>query len=160
LLDLPFFLDPATFYEYCTAVFAHNARLAHAVAPGGIFETVAHPILDARSFPWAQAPFVFFHLREDEAACYADLELLVLEEAEARGLALERGGSFGFRGHRCEAIVLDDAARKGIFKIALGARSGPSVDGIVALLAEIAAFPSVEAAREALLSARFERRSA
>jgi hypothetical protein len=34
LLDIPFFLDPATFYEHCTAVFAHNARLARAVRTG------------------------------------------------------------------------------------------------------------------------------
>lgn len=150
LLDIPFFLDPATFYEYCTAVFEHNARLARAVAAGGLFETIAHPALDARGLPWGQAPFVFFHLRDDDPARYAELERLVVEEAAARGLALERGGSFGFRGHRCEAIVLADAPRSGLFKIALGARSGPSVDGIIRLLVEIAAHPSVATARAAL----------
>jgi len=150
LLDLPFFLDPAAFYEYCTAVFAHNARLALQVRPGGLFETVAHPSLDPRELPWAQAPFVFFHLRDDDPARYAELEALVIAAAAARGLAIERGGSFGFRGHRCEAVVLEGAARAGIFKVALGARSGPSVDGIIALLAEIARFPSLTAAREAL----------
>lgn len=157
LLDIPFFLDPATFYEHCTAVFAHNARLARAVPAGGVFEAIAHPALDPRNLPWAQAPFVFFHLRDDVAARYVELESLVIEEAEARGLALERGGSFGFRGHRCESIALDGAERNGIFKVALGARSGPSVDGLVALLVDIAAFPTIAAARDALLGARVSR---
>lgn len=150
LLDIPFFLDAATFHEYCTPVFAHNARLARAVPAGGLFETIAHPGLDPQGNPAAQAPFVFFHLREDEAVRYTDLERLVLDRASARGLALERGGSFGFRGHRCEAVHLDGAARNGVFKVALGARSGPSVDGIITLLADIAAFPTVAAARSAL----------
>jgi hypothetical protein len=152
-------LDPATFYEYCTAVFAHNARLARAVPAGGVFETVAHPALDARDMPWAQAPFVFFHLRDDEPVRYKELECLVVDAATARGLTLQRGGSFGFRSHRCEAIVLDNPARNGIFKVALGARSGPSVDGIIALLAEIGTFPTVASARDALLAARVEGRA-
>lgn len=160
LLDLPFFLDPATFYEYCSAVFDTNARLANAVRTGGCFELIAHPSLDVRGLPWAQAPFVFFHLRDDEPARYAELERLVVEEAAARGLAIERGGSFGFRGHRCEAIVLEGAARNGVFKVALGARGGPSLDGIIALMSEIAEHPTVGAARAALTMARTSRRSA
>lgn len=151
LLDIPFFLDAATFYDYCTAVFAHNASLATAVRAGGVFETVAHPAADSRGLPWAQAPFVFFHLRDDVAARYIELETLVVDAAHARGLALERGGSFGFRGHRCEAVLLEDEARNGVFKVALGARSGPSLQGIIALLAEIADFPNVAAARASLI---------
>jgi hypothetical protein len=147
LLDVPFFLDPAAFYDYCTAVFAHNARLARAIPAGGLFETVAHPALDARGMPWAQAPFVFFHLRDDRPAHYAELEELVASEAAARGLAFERGGSFGFRGHRFEAIALEGDVRNGIFKVALGARPGPSLEGIITLLGEIAAAPSIAAAR-------------
>jgi hypothetical protein len=150
LLDVPFFLDPAPFYDYCTAVFANNARLARAVPAGRLFTTVAHPSLDERRLPWAQAPFVFFHLREDETERYDALDRLVVDAAAARGLALERGGSFGFRGHRCEAIALADGPRNGVFKVALGARSGPSADGIVALLREIAAYPTVGAAADAL----------
>jgi hypothetical protein len=117
------------------------------VRAGGLFETVAHPALDPRGLPWAQTPFVFFHLRDDAPGRYVELERLVVAKAAARGLALERGGSFGFRGHRCEAIVLEGAARSGVFKVALGARSGPSVDGIIELLAEIAACPTIDAAR-------------
>jgi hypothetical protein len=154
LLDLPFFLDPATFYDYCSAVFGNNARLAQAVPAGGCFETIAHPSLDARELPWAQAPFVFFHLRDDDPARYADLERLLVDESAARGFAIERGGSFGFRGHRCEAIVLEGAARRGVFKIALGARSGPSLDGIIALVREIAAYPTVDAARSGFAAVR------
>jgi hypothetical protein len=160
LLDLPFFLDPATFYEYSSAVFANNARLAQAVRAGGCFETVAHPSLDARALPWAQAPFVFFHLRDDEPARYAELERLVVDEAAARGLAIERGGSFGFRGHRCEAITLDGGDRRGVFKVALGARSGPSLERIIALMSEIAIYPSVADARIGIPPAREQRHTA
>jgi hypothetical protein len=160
LLDLPFFLDPATFYEYSSAVFDHNARLARAVRSGACFATIAHPSLDARGLPWAQAPFVFFHLDDDDPVRYAELERLVIDEAAAQGLAIERGGSFGFRGHRCEPIVLEGATRRGVFKVALGARSGPSVDGIIALMSEIAQYPSVAAAREGLIAQRERRCSA
>jgi hypothetical protein len=93
---------------------------------------------------------VFFHLRDDDPERYAELERLVVDAAAARGLALERGGSFGFRSHRCEAIALDGAVRNGVFKVALGARAGPSLRGIIALMAEIATFPTVRAARAVL----------
>jgi hypothetical protein len=149
LLDVPFFLDPVVYHDYSAAVFAQNARLARAVPAGGLFERIAHPALDPRGLPWAQAPFVFFHLRDDTVARYQQLEALVATEAAARDLALERGGSFGFRGHRCEAVALDGSTRNGVFKVALGARLGPSANGIIELLAEIAAFPTVAAAREA-----------
>jgi hypothetical protein len=154
LLDLPFFLDPATFYDYSSAVFGHNARLARAVSAGGCFEHIAHPSHDPRDFPWAQAPFVFFHLRDDDPDRYADLEGLVIEECAARGLAIERGGSFGFRGHRCEAIVLQDAARSGVFKVALGVRPGPSLDGIIDVMREIGAHPTLADARAAFVTQR------
>ncbi len=93
---------------------------------------------------------MFFHLRDDDPERYAELERLVVDAAAARGLALERGGSFGFRSHRCEAIALDGAVRNGVFKVALGARAGPSLRGIIALMAEIATFPTVRAARAVL----------
>lgn len=153
LLDVPFFLDPLSLNEYTSALFGHNAALAKAVgavATGGLFETVAHPSLDQRRLPWAQGPFVFFHLRDDSMARYAELEDVVIGAARKRGLVLDRGGSFGFRGHRCEAIELENEARNGVFKIALGARSGPSLHGIIALMAELAAFQSVADARAAL----------
>jgi hypothetical protein len=149
LLDLPFFLDPATFYDYSSAVFAHNARLARAVSAGGCFERIAHPVQDPRGFPWAQAPFVFFHLRDDDPARYAELEALVIDACAAREVAIERGGSFGFRGHRCEAIVLEGSTRRGVFKVALGARSGPSLEGIIGVMSEIASHPTVADARAA-----------
>jgi hypothetical protein len=151
LLDVPFFLDPATFYEHSSAVFAHNARLARAIPTGGSVATVAHPCFDPRGLPWAQAPFVFVHLCDDTPEAHIALETLVLDLARRRGLALDRGGSFGFRGHRCEAIVLEGTARRAVFKLALGARAGPSLDGIIALMRDIATFPSVAAARAALL---------
>jgi hypothetical protein len=153
LLDVPFFLDPSALKDYTSAVFRHNATLAEAVAAvatDGLFESVAHPSLDPRPLVWAQAPFVFFHLRNDDAAQYAELEDVVIAAAQKRGLVLDRGGSFGFRGHRCEAIELENEARNGVFKIALGVRSGPSLHGIIALMTKVATFGSVADARAAL----------
>jgi hypothetical protein len=146
LLDVPFFLNPVVFRDYTGAVFRHNARLARAVPAGALFETVAHPSSDPRGLPWAQAPFVFFHLREDEPRAYVALEQLVLGEGARRDIVVEGGGSFGFRGHRCEAVVLERGPRRGVLKVALGAREGPSLERLIALLREIAAYPSVAAA--------------
>jgi hypothetical protein len=148
LLDVPFFLDPAAFYEYTDAVFAHNAELANALPHGGMFERVVHPALHPQAgLPWAVAPFVMCHLRDDTPANARGLEEIVEAEARRRGLAFSRGGSFGFRGHRFEAIELDRGRRKVLLKIALGARDGRSRSGITELLTEVGSLPDLHALR-------------
>jgi hypothetical protein len=62
LLDIPFFLDPATFYEHCTAVFAHNARLARAVRTG-----FPRPSLRVGR-TWRRAGHLRDHSRRDDPA--------------------------------------------------------------------------------------------
>jgi hypothetical protein len=148
LLDVPFFLDPAAFYEYTDAVFRHNAELAHALPEGGMFERVVHPRLSAQAdLPWAVAPFVMCHLRDDTAVAAHALEEIIEAETRRRGLAFARGGSFGFRGHRFEAIELAGGRRNVLFKIALGARDGTSRRGITELLTEIGEAPDLETLR-------------
>lgn len=147
LLDVPFFLDPASFYEYTAAVFDHNAALARALSAGGIFERIVHPVLHGGDMPWAVAPFVMCHVADDDPATARAIEAIVDAEARRRGLAFERGGSFGFRSHRFEAIELAGGRRRTLFKIALGARRGPSLAGITELLSEVAAARDVDALR-------------
>ncbi len=107
LLDVPFFLDATAFSDYTSAVFDHNEALARALPVGGIFERIAHPALRApMAMPWAVAPFVMCHLADDTPAAVHAVEAIVDAEARRRGLAFGRGGSFGFRGHRFEAIEL------------------------------------------------------
>lgn len=140
LLDVSFFLDAAAFYGYTDAVFAHNAGLADRVPEGGLFSRVVHPARSRRrgNVPWAVAPFVMLHLAQDTVEHARTFEAIVESEVRRRGIALERGGSFGFRSHRFEAIALENAERQAIVKIALGARRGPSLDAIGELLAEFA----------------------
>jgi hypothetical protein len=131
LLDVPFFLDPVTFYDYTSAVFTHNAALAQALSEGGVFARVAHPTRhQAAALPWSVAPFVMCHLRDDTAATARALETIVETEALRRGPAFVRGGSFGFRGHRFEAIELegDVATRflKSLSERAMGPRAPAS----------------------------------
>jgi hypothetical protein len=149
LLDVPFFLDPAAFYEYTAAVFEHNAALARALPEGGIFERIVHPARRAdASMPWAVAPFVMGHLADDRIETARAIEAIVDAEARRRGLAFARGGSFGFRSHRFEAIELAGGRRNALFKIALGARDGPSRAGITSLLREVATMPDLATLRE------------
>ena len=56
-----------------------------------------------------------------------------------------KGGSFGFRGHRYEAILPEAGEITPFLRVALGARKGWSRDGVVTLLEEIARAPSIEA---------------
>jgi hypothetical protein len=149
LLDAPFFLDPAQFAEYSQAVFRNNALLAHALAgESGLFARVVHPSLSAQSRqPWAQAPFVVFHLYEDTLATHGHLLAIVAHEARERDLCLHLGSSFGFRGHRFEVILPRLSDKRGLFKVAMGARPGPSRDGVIELFLELAALPDAAALR-------------
>lgn len=138
LLDVPFFLDPACFLDYTNAVFAHNLRLARSIRPGRTVRRAVHPALAAGGdLPWARTPFVMLELTENDRAFYEAFEARVEAAARERGIPLARGGSFGFRGHRFEAIALEGAQQAAIFKIALGARSGPAVDAIVNLFGDL-----------------------
>lgn len=148
-LEVPWFLDPEHFREHCRAVFVNNAVFAQCLQGiEGLFARIAHPCLGALSDkPWAQAPFTVLHLREDDLESYGLLLAVLTEESRRRGLSFHAGSSFGFRGHRYEAIIPRVADRRGLFKVAMGARKGPSRAGVVALLQEVAEIPDIVALR-------------
>ena len=59
------------------------------------------------------------------------------DEAKARGLLIERGGSFGFRGHRFE-VIEPETGEPSFLRVALGARDDHSCAGLIDLMAELA----------------------
>lgn len=145
-LDLPFVLDRAWTQRHADRVFAHNRRLAAALAPvDGIFRRVVHPALGVGSL--RDAPFVVCHLIEDTLENHGMLLAVIQQHARRRGLSLDCGSSFGFRSHRYESIVPQPQDGKGLFKVALGSRAGPSLIGTVALLTELAGYPEFAALR-------------
>ncbi len=172
-LDAPFALARSWTQEHARAVFLNNALAASVLARRtgtGLFARIAHPTLAApissggtasggtasgspnapgRRPPWAQGPFVVCHLAEDTLAHHGLLLAVVEHEARGRGLCLTRGSSFGFRGHRFETIIPRLSEQRGLFKIAMGSRGGPSRDGAIELFAELAAYPDFAALRAA-----------
>lgn len=149
-LEAPWFLDRKSFERHCRAVFVNNAMVS-ACLQGikGIFSRIVHPSLaDPQSpVPTVQAPFSVLHLREDSLDNHGFLLAVLAAEARRRGLCFDAGSSFGFRGHRYEVIIPRLADRKGLFKVAMGARGGPSRTGIVELMQELAACPDMQALR-------------
>ncbi len=142
LLDVPFFLDRKSMSEYAKAVFLNNAQLAQSIKiEGGIFSRISHPSLSWKAdLPWAHAPFVILHLAEDTLVNHSLLLSVVDYEARRRGLSLTPGGSFGFRNHRFEVILPRLSDKGGLFKVAMGARNGPSRNGVIELLNELAGY--------------------
>ncbi len=135
-LQAPWFLDREHARGYAEAVFENNAELAQRLsAVDGLFSQVSHPSLGADS--GAAAPFVLIQLEEDAPENYQKLERLIAGEAKARDLRFDKGGSFGFRGHRYEAILPQAGEITPFLRVALGARKGWSKDGIIELLCEI-----------------------
>jgi hypothetical protein len=152
LLQAPFFLDQARAAAYGRRVYDANARLALAtLSTGGLFARAAHPARLRATQPWAVAPFTVLHVREDTAANHRLLHQVLRHEAARRGLTLTEGSSFGFRGHRVETITptQPDGRWRGLFKVAMGARAGPSLDGTIELVEELSRVPSFAALRRA-----------
>jgi hypothetical protein len=143
-LQAPWFLDREQARSYAEAVFENNALLAQRLSEvDGLFSQVSHPSLGSDS--GAAAPFVLIQLEDDTPENYQKLEQVIAREAKARGLRFDKGGSFGFRGHRYEAILPQAGEITPFLRVALGARKGWSKDGIIALLCEIARAKSLDA---------------
>src|SRR5690349_6950537 len=121
-LELPLFLDPGATRRYEDAVFAHNRVLAHAARANPAFD-VSYPC-DTKP-----APFVIVNLRD--AAHYENLDERICDEARKRGLVFDKGGSFGFRGHRFETVRPELGPP--FLRVAMGRRGGPSLAGILQL---------------------------
>ncbi|WP_422001872.1 hypothetical protein [Reyranella sp.] len=141
-LSAPWFMDRAYAVRYAGSVFAANRRLAAAIgAQSRVFAADSHPSLLDRP---ANAPFCALRLREDgPASRYRRLEAILKRECARRGLLATPGGSFGFRGHRFEAI--EPELGPPFLRLAMGWREGHSRSGLTELVAEMAAHPSFDA---------------
>ena len=131
-LEAPWFLDAAQTDHFNTAIFDHNARLAHAVAETNTpFAPVLHPALTG-----GVAPYCAFQLADPSEQAYEALEAEIVAEAQKRNLLIANGGSFGFRGHRFE-IVKPETGEPPFLRVAMGRRGGWSCEGIVTMMAAI-----------------------
>lgn len=133
-LEAPFFLDRAATKAYADRVFAHNAALAQAVtAHNRLFKP-----LGGVDLAGAAGPYCAFELAAgNRVEALEALAQRIEREAEARGLLIERGGSFGFRGHRFE-VIEPETGEPPFLRVALGARDDHSCDGLIELMAELA----------------------
>ena len=128
-LEAPWFLDRQSSDPYEAAIRCHNMRLATAVSAGKLFELISHP----------NAPYCTFRLRDGSLEAYDALEKHLAEEVVKRRLLFDRGGSFGFRGHRYE--VVRPQSEDPYLRVAMGGRGGWSCEGITALFADISRMP-------------------
>jgi len=152
LLSAPFVLDRASARDHARGVFRNNALAARLLddQERGLFARIAHPSLsDHRALPWAQAPFVVCHLREDRLDHHGVLLGVLRDEARRRGLPLVHGSSFGFRAHRFECVIPSLREGRGLFKVAMGSRAGWGRTAVLELLLEVAAHPDTAALRRA-----------
>jgi hypothetical protein len=133
-LEAPFFLDAAATWAYAQRVFAHNAELARAVmGQNRIFK----PLGDA-DVPGEAAPYCAFQLHDGSLAALESLAEVIDTQAKARGLLFQRGGSFGFRGHRYD-VIEPESGEPPFLRVALGARDDRSRRGVTELIVELAA---------------------
>jgi hypothetical protein len=141
-LEAPWFLDAEYFRRYSEAVFANNAALADALKSrrGLLFDRICHPRYARPDCAWAQAPYCTLHMAEGGPEHYRFIEKVVAYEAARRGLLFELGGSFGFRGHRFEAVIPAPSRGAPFLRVAMGARGGYSAHGAMHLVRDIATF--------------------
>ena len=133
-LEAPWVFDPNHADAYASAIFDHNARLAYAVQQSNTrFEPVTHP-----AFGGGGAPFCSFRLQKGNLEAYDALDQEIAAEALRRRLNLVRGGSFGFRAH-CYEIVKPETGEAPFLRIALGRRGGWSCEGVIVMMAQLAA---------------------
>lgn len=149
-IEFPFLKGNQFLKQHCQQVFSNNAFLAQSVKKTGrLLKTVVHPCLSSKKdLPWAHAPYVIFRLKEGSALNKKFMRRLIQHAAKSRGLSLQSGSSFGFRNHRFEMGV-DDKKDEASFRVAMGARHGPSVKGIIDLLNDITSHDSFLSLREA-----------
>lgn len=153
-LSAPFFLNAEEFTRHAHAVFANNAHFAKALAPlakasGGLIGEVIHPSLSANAAPsWAVAPYVNLRYASDDEGARDFLASVLEREGRERNLCFRSGSSFGFRSHRFEMGFVR-GVKFDTLRVALGARSGPSLDGVIRLFQDIAAYPDFAALRQA-----------
>ncbi len=154
ILDAPWVFHPEWTLKHTQSVMDNNRLLAFALSEiPGLFARVNHPALGPQSeLAWAESPIVVmeFHVAEDSGENHDFLLAVITHEVRQRKLVFQKGASFGFRHHRCEIIQpssydYPDGRSRGFFKVAMGARRGPSLDGIILLMQELAAFADFKA---------------
>jgi len=128
-LSVPWFLGPQS-DRYADRIFANNARVAGRFRANKEL-TLSHP---ARSEPNLVAPFSLLQLSAQDGATYRQFENAIDIEAHRRGILLQRGGSFGFRGHRFQAIVPTRGTP--FIRLAIGSRADASHDKIIEMLGD------------------------
>ncbi|MDZ4866702.1 MAG: hypothetical protein SGI91_05220 [Alphaproteobacteria bacterium] len=144
-LEVPWFLSMPHLRAHSRAVFDNNALLAHAMAKSNrLFAQILHPQFARPDCAWAQSPYSIARLPNANADDYRQLESILTREADRRGIQFDHGGSFGFRFHRFEAVIPDEGMGEPYLRIAMGARPGPSLQGVVDLMRDIAAAPDLE----------------
>ena len=137
ILEAPWFLDREYTEIYQRAIFDNNARLASAVdADNRIFRGTFHPSIIPDCPAFRTAPYCVFRLQHDNCEGLVRLEKLLQCETQNRGILLECGGSFGFRGHRFEIVRPEDGSEP-FLRVALGRRPGWSCDQIILLMREL-----------------------
>jgi hypothetical protein len=153
-LSAPFVLDAQSLTNHSQAVFANNQRLGEALSQkikpeSGLFSQVIHPALGAdKDKSWAVAPYVNLRYRSDDHSDRALLRAVIENLAFRRKLTFLSGSSFGFRAHRFEMGFIR-GTKFSTLRIAMGARPGPSCDGVIALFEELADFQDMNALRAA-----------
>jgi hypothetical protein len=138
VLEAPWVLHRDYTRVYQQALFDNNARLASAVASTdpSLFCGIIHPsVLPPGPGP-RDAPYCVFRLRRGDSSAYEKLQARIRDEAIARDILIAEGGSFGFRGHRFEVVKPEDGSEP-FLRVALGRRTGPSLDRIVTLFGEL-----------------------
>ena len=135
-LEAPWIFDCDSTSRYEQAIFGHNAALAAAVsASNRLFEPLSNPALAG-----ADAPYCVFRLRRPSTEAYCALEGKIIAEAQQQNLNIDKGGSFGFRGHRFE-VVRPDTGEEPFLRVAMGRRGGWSCNGIIEMMARLAGDP-------------------
>ena len=138
VLEAPWFLDREYTRAYQQAIFSNNARLASAVAAKNrLFRQTFHPSILPECRGPRDAPYCAFRLQDGDAAAFTRLEELLRSEIQKRSILFESGGSFGFRGHRFDAVRPEDGSEP-FLRVALGRRTGWSCDRIITLIVELA----------------------
>ncbi|WP_406274238.1 hypothetical protein OH779_38875 [Actinacidiphila glaucinigra] len=146
-MDTAFVFDRGWTARHAGQVFLHNKALAEAVSGhGGLFSRIAHPSLHG-SPPLRHGPFVVCRLADDTIENHGLLLAVINEEVRRQRLLLTWGSSFGFRGHRYETILPRVSERRGLFKVAMGSRGGPSLRATLEMMCRLAAYPDFAALR-------------
>ncbi len=153
-LSVPFFLNHQSHTQYACAVFENNRLLAQTLGEivdqnSGFLYSVNHPSLsENKDKSWAVAPYVNLRYGPGDKRTQVLMGKVLEYEAHVRKLCFQSGSSFGFRGHRYEMGFVRGLENNSI-RITMGARSGPSRDGIIELLQELATYSDYTALRQA-----------